>query len=200
MRLFLEGALLGLYGSLSPGPLQAYLLAQSVRNGAVRALPIALVPLASDPPVIAAVLAALAQVPAGLLRALQLVGGAVVLWLAASTLRGAIRPAPVAAREPPRGFLRGALLNFTNPNAWIFWSAVGGPTLAAAWRVRPAEALAFLGGFYALLTAGNAGLVAVAGSAARLGPRFQRALAGVSGIALLGFGAWQLGKAALGAR
>jgi L-lysine exporter family protein LysE/ArgO len=200
VRLFLEGALLGLYGSLSPGPLQAYLLAQSVRNGAARSLPIALVPLVSDPPVIVVVLAALAQVPEGFLRALQVVGGAIVLWLAVTTLRGALRAAPVAAPVPPRGFVRGALLNFTNPNAWIFWSAIGGPTLAAAWRARPADALAFLAGFYALLSVGNGSLVALAGGAARLGPRFQRALAGVSGAALLGFGLWQIGKAALGAR
>ncbi|BDG03766.1 LysE family translocator [Anaeromyxobacter oryzae] len=199
MRLFLEGALLGLYAALSPGPFQAYLLAQSIRNGAARTLPVALVPLTSDPPVIAVVLAALAQVPAGLLRALQVVGGAIVLWLAVTTLQGALRPEPPEARVPPRGFLRAALLNFTNPNAWIFWSAIGGPALATAWRARPADAFAFLAGFYVLLTTGNASFILLAGGAGRLGPRFQRALALVSGAALLGFGIWQVGKAARGA-
>jgi threonine/homoserine/homoserine lactone efflux protein len=200
VALFLEGALLGLYAALSPGPFQAYLLAQSIRNGAVRSLPLALVPLTSDPPVIAVVLAALSQVPEGLLRALQVVGGGIVLWLAVTTLRGALRPERVEARVPPRGFVRAALLNFTNPNAWIFWSAIGGPTLATAWRSRPALGLAFLAGFYALLTAGNGGQILLAGGAARLGPRFQRAVALVSGLALLGFGVWQIAKAAAGTR
>jgi threonine/homoserine/homoserine lactone efflux protein len=198
VKLFLEGALLGLWAALSPGPFQAYLLAQSIRNGAARTLPVAVVPLTSDPPVIAVVLLALSQVPAGLLRALGAVGGAVVLFLAATTLRGALRPSAAEAAAPPRGFVRAALLNFTNPNAWIFWSAVGGPVLATAWRERPALGLAFLAGFYVLLTAGNGALVLVAGGAARLGPRFQRALAAVSGMALLGFGAWQLWRAAVG--
>lgn len=194
--LFYEGALLGLSAAAQPGPFQAYLLAQSVRNGGRRTLPVALVPFASDPPVIAAVLVALAQVPAPLLRALQLAGGGVVLWLAVATLRGLRRPPGDAppARAPPRGFLRATLVNFTNPNAWIFWSAVGGPVLAGAWRAAPLHALAFLAGFYLLLTGGNAALVLAAGSAARLGRGLDRALAGVSGVALLAFGAWQIAK------
>src|SRR5512133_861370 len=169
------GAALGFSAAAQPGPFQAYLLAQSLRNGAARTMPVALVPLVSDPPVIAIVLAVLAQLPAGLLRALQIAGGAVVLWLAASTLR-ALRspPARDAAHPSPRGFLRAALVNFTNPNAWIFWSLVGGPVLAAAWRDRPAGALLFLAGFYVFLIAGNAALVALAAAARRVGPAFER--------------------------
>ncbi len=198
--LFLPGAALGFSAAAQPGPFQAYLLAQSVRNGAARTMPVALVPLVSDPPVIAAVLAVLAQVPAGLLRALQVAGGAVVLWLAASTLR-ALRtpPSADAAAHAPRGFLRAALVNFTNPNAWIFWSLVGGPVLAAAWRERPARALLFLAGFYVFLTAGNAALVALAGGARRLGPAFERGLGLLSALALLGFGAFQVWRGVAGA-
>lgn len=200
MTIFYEGALLGLSAAASPGPFQAYVLTQSLRNGAPRTLPVALVPLVSDPPVIAAVLLALSQVPAGLLQALQVACGLVVLWLAFSTLRALWRPpAAGAGREPPRGFLRAALLNFTNPNAWIFWSAVGGPVLAGAWRASPGRAGAFLAGFYLLLTGGNAALVLAAGSAARLGRGLDRGLAAVSGVALVAFGLWQLGKGLSGA-
>ena len=195
MTLFYEGALLGLSAAAQPGPFQAYLLAQSLRNGAPRTLPVALVPFASDPPVIAVVLLVLSQVPGSLLRALQIAGGAVVLWLALGTLRALRRPAgAVPAREPPRGFLRATLLNFTNPNAWIFWSAVGGPVLAGAWRAAPLHAAAFLSGFYLLLTAGNAALVLLAGAAGRLGHGLDRGLGALSGVALLAFGAWQIAK------
>ncbi len=195
MSILYQGALLGLSAAASPGPFQAYLLAQSLRNGAPRTLPVALVPLVSDPPVIAAVLVALSQVPGRLLEALQLVSGAVVLWLALATLRALWRPPAPRAHEPPRGFLRAALLNFTNPNAWIFWSVVGGPLLVAAWRRAPLEAAAFLAGFYLLLTGGNAALILAAGSAGRLGHGLDRGLGAVSGLALLAFGAWQIARA-----
>jgi threonine/homoserine/homoserine lactone efflux protein len=195
-----QGALLGLSAAASPGPFQAYLLAQSLRSGAPRTLPVALVPLVSDPPVIVATLVALSSLPARLLDGLELASAAVVLWLAATTLRALWRPPPAREREPPRGFLRAALLNFTNPNAWIFWSAVGGPVLAGAWRRAPLEAAAFLAGFYLLLTCGNAALVLLAGNARRLGHGLDRGLGAVSGLALLAFGAWQLarGLSALG--
>jgi threonine/homoserine/homoserine lactone efflux protein len=193
--LFLKGLALGFSAAAQPGPFQAYLLAQSLRNGAARTLPVILVPLVSDPPVIAAVLAVLAQLPAGFLRALQVAGGAVVLWLGAATLRAVARP-PAAgpAHGPPRGFLRAVLVNLTNPNAWIFWSLVGGPILAEAWRAAPARAALFLAGFYLLLVGGNAALVLLAAQASRLGPRFARGLGAASGVALLLLGCWQVGR------
>jgi threonine/homoserine/homoserine lactone efflux protein len=199
VTLFLTGATLGLSAAAQPGPYQAYLLAQSLRNGAARTLPVALVPFVSDPAVIAVVLVVLAQVPAGFLRVLQIVGGAVVLWLAVATLRAARAGGPVEGRAPPRGFVRAAVVNLTNPNAWIFWSLVGGPVLAEAWRDAPVRALAFLAGFYLFLTGGNFALVWLASAASRLGPRFTRALGLVSGAALLAFGLWQIGRGLAGA-
>ncbi len=197
MALFLQGLTLGFSAAAQPGPFQAYLLAQSLRNGARRTLPVGLVPLVSDPPVIAVVLAVLAQVPAGFLRVLQLAGGAVVLWLGAGALRAALAAAPEAdaeAHAPPRGFVRAVAVNFTNPSVWIFWSLVGGPILAEAWRAAPARALVFLAGFYLFLAAGNAALVLLAGQARRLGPRFARGLGVASGLALVVFGLWQVGR------
>ncbi len=200
MVLFLKGLALGFSAAAQPGPFQGYLLAQSLRNGAARTLPVILVPLVSDPPVIAAVLAVLAQLPPGFLRVLQIAGGAVVLWLGAGTLRALARPpADRPAHGPPRGFFRAGVVNFTNPNAWIFWSVVGGPILAEAWRAAPARAAVFLAGFYLLLVGGNAALVFLAGQATRLGPRFARGLGAASGIALLLLGVWQVGRGLAGA-
>ncbi len=199
MPLLLRGLALGLAAAAQPGPFQAYLLAQSLRNGAARTLSVALVPLASDPPVIAVVLAVLSQVPPGLLRALQIGGGVVVLWLAVGALRAAAAAPSAAAIVPPRGFLRAAILNFTNPNAWIFWSLVGGPIVAEAWRADPGRALAFLGGFYLFLVGGNVLLVLAAGQAGRLGPRLGKALGLASGVVLAGFGLLQLTRGIAGA-
>jgi threonine/homoserine/homoserine lactone efflux protein len=198
--LFAQGAALGFSSAAAPGPFQAYLLAEAVRHGPRRSAALALVPLVSDPPLIGAVLAVLTQVPAGFLRALQLAGGGFVLWLGIAGLRALRRasgdaPAPA---EPPRGFVRAVVVNFTNPNAWIFWSLVGGPILASAWRSGPAPALGFLAGFYLLLCGGNAVLVLAFGAAGRLGPGVAKALGGLSAAALLAFGAWQVGRGIAG--
>jgi len=198
LALAAQGALLGLSAAAQPGPFQGYLVAQAIRNGAARSLPLALVPFLSDPPVIAVVLLVLGQVPDDLVRWLGLMGGAVVLWLGVGTLRAAVAAPAVPdhdAAAPPRGLLRATLVNLTNPNAWLFWSLVGGPILTGAWRVSPLRGLTFLAGFYALLTGGNVALVLLAGRAAAAGPRLARTLGVASGLALLVFGVWQVVRA-----
>jgi threonine/homoserine/homoserine lactone efflux protein len=198
VSLFLEGAALGFSAAAQPGPLQAYLLAQSARNGVRRTLPVAAVPLVTDPPLIAVVLAVLAQVPAGFVRGLGVAGGALVVWLGVGALRAARAPARDGpAPVPPSGFVRAHLVNVTNPNAWLYWSVAAGPILAAAWRASPLRALAFLAGFYLLLVGGNVAFVLVAGRAARAGPRLGRALGIASGAALVLFGAWRIAEGIL---
>jgi threonine/homoserine/homoserine lactone efflux protein len=198
LSLFLQGSWLGGSAAAAPGPLQAYLLAQSVRNGAARTVPVACVPLVTDPPLIAIVLAVLAQVPAGFLRGLGLVGGVVVLWLGVGTLRAAFAP-PVspAAGPPPAGFVRAIVVNFTNPNAWLWWSTAAGPILVSAWQTSAPSALAFLAGFYLLLLGGNLLFVFLASRLAGAGPGVARALGMVSGLALVLFGGWRLARSLL---
>ena len=161
-------------------------------------------PLVSDPPVIVACLFALAGLPGGLLRLLSLAGGALLVFLGASTLRGLWRErsgqpgAPgesEATAAPGGGFWRAVLVNLLNPNAWLFWSLVGGPILAGALRSATPQPHAFLGGFYVALTATNAATVLVFGALGRLGPRASRALGGLSAIAFLVLGLAQLWRA-----
>lgn len=206
IALLLQGAVLGLSASAAPGPFQAVLVGESLRRGFSRSAPLALVPLASDAPALALVTLVLTQVPALFLTALTVAGGLVLLGLGAGALRaaltrGAAQP-PELSRSPracrgARGFLRAAAVNVTNPNVWIFWSTVGGPILAGAWRASPAGALAFLAAFYTCIGAGNLVILALAGGLAKLGPRASRGLGFGAGVALLGFGCWQLWRVAV---
>jgi threonine/homoserine/homoserine lactone efflux protein len=201
--LLAQGLALGFSASASPGPFQALLLAQAARLGPRRALHLSLVPLASDPPVIAACLLALAGLPGGLLRLLSLAGGAFLVFLGGSALRDlwGSRHDPPAAGGPAAvptavGFWSAVLVNLLNPNAWIFWSLVGGPILAGALRQSGPHPLAFLGGFYLTLTATNAATVLVFGAVGRLGPGAARALGGLSALAFLVLGLLQLWQGA----
>ncbi len=200
--LLVQGLALGFSASASPGPFQALLLERAARLGPRRALHLALVPLVSDPPIIAGCLLALAGLPAGLLRLLSLAGGALLVYMGGSALRAlwsaradSAGGGPAAA-PPEVGFWRAVLVNLLNPNAWIFWSLVGGPILAEALRRSATQPAAFLGGFYAALTATNAVTVLVFGAVGRLGPRTAQALGGISAAAFLAMGVAQLWRAA----
>jgi len=199
-----QAAALGFSAAASPGPFQALLLARAARVGPRRALHLALVPLVSDPPVIAACLLALSGLPPALLTGLQLLGGALLTWMGASALKGLVRPAEVAAGggapapERGRGFWQAALVNLLNPNAWLFWSLVGGPLLEGALRQGAAQAGLFLAAFYLPLTATHGALVVAFGAVGRLGPGAARALGGISAAAFLALGLAQLWGAARG--
>jgi threonine/homoserine/homoserine lactone efflux protein len=197
--LAVKGLGLGFSAAASPGPLQALLLQAASRTGPLRTLHLALVPLVSDAPVVAACVLALSGLPDGFIRVLQLAGGALLTWMGASALRDLWRPAAgEAAAAPATGFWRAVLVNVTNPNAWIFWSLVGGPILAAALRRAPADALLFLAGFYLSITTTNAALILAFGAVGRLGPGVARGLGGVSAVAFLVLGLAQLWKAGTG--
>ena len=200
--LALDAAVLGFAAAASPGPFQALLIDRAARVGARRALPLSLVPLCSDPPVVVACLLAISGLPPAFVRVLGALGGLLLCWMGWGGLRdlppagaGAADRAAQADRTQPGGFWRAALVNLLNPNAWLFWSVVGGPRLAGALRVSAGEAAGFLLGFYLLITLTNAGLVAAFAAVGALGPRMRRGLAFVSAVAFLGLGLLQLAKA-----
>ena len=56
----------------------------------------------------------------------------------------------------------------------------------------PARGIAVLVGFYSVMIAGTATTIVIFGMAKKLGPGFSRAVAGISAVALAGFGAYLL--------
>lgn len=192
-------ALLGIgYGfaaAVQPGPLQTYLISQALLNGWRKSLPTALAPLISDGPIIALCLLVLSQVPMALQRILYIAGGCFVLYLA----YGAYRSWKSFDQRPPfdntgsgGSLLRAALTNALAPGAYFFWTLVTGPILIRGWRESPINGLSLLLGFYISIISGFAALIILFGSARQLGPRVNRALLGISAIALFCFGLYQL--------
>lgn len=191
----LQGLTLGFSAAASPGPFQAYLLSQTLKNGWRRTLPAALAPLLSDGPIIALVLLALTQTPAWFLKMLQIAGGLFLLYLA----RGAYRDSKTAdftqqvTEEPvQQSLLQATLVNALNPNPYIFWSVVAGPILLEGWRQSARLGMSFVIGFYGTLIGGFAGFILLFASARRLDPRLSRILSAISAIALFVFGLYQL--------
>ena len=69
---------------------------------------------------------------------------------------------------------------------------VTGPILLKGWRETPVNGIGFLIGFYVTLISSLAALILIFGTAAKLGPKFNRMLLGISAIALTCFGLYQL--------
>jgi hypothetical protein len=83
-------------------------------------------------------------------------------------------------------------MNLFSPGPYIFWSLVTGPILLRGWRETPNYGIGFLSGFYVTIVSSIAAIILVFGAARELGPKVNRALIGVSAIALFCFGLYQL--------
>jgi threonine/homoserine/homoserine lactone efflux protein len=202
--LILQGFFLGLSAGTQPGAFQAYLIARALRGGWRRTWSAALAPLISDGPIVLLCVLVLTYVPDWFTRGLRLVGGVYLLYLAWQVwlvLRAEWRAQAGAESKTGlegQSIFQAALLNLINPAPWIFWSTVAGPTFLRGWRSTPLDGLGFLLGFYATMLSVLMATVAVFSAAGRLDARIVRALNLVSGLALLGFGLYQVGTAILG--
>jgi len=191
----IQGIGYGFAAAVQPGPFQTYLISQTLTKGWKRTLPAALAPLISDGPIIALCLLVLSQVPSWLQRFLYLAGGLFVLYLAYGTYKSWKNFDPnalYAETGTQQSVLKAALINTLNPNPYIFWSLVTGPILLAGWRETPIHGLGFMAGFYVAMVLGFCAIIAAFGSARQFGPKVNRALLGVSAIALFCFGLVQL--------
>lgn len=190
----------GLALGSTPGPVQAVLLAESVQGGVARGFRA----LAGANTVFGALLLCLAlglslAVPRGVaLAALQVAGGALLIWLSIDAFRQLRKLTGVGAASAGRfavpPYTRGALAVLLNPGGWLFLAAVASPLLAQAnqhdgmtWSLAVAAAM------IAGIAAGDsatvlAGAFAVRRARGRAGQWVRCALA----VLLAGFGGWLL--------
>ena len=190
-----QGIGYGFAAAVQPGPLQTFLISQALMKGWRKSLSAALAPLISDGPIIALCLLVLSQVPGWLQRFLYIAGGLFILYLAFGAYRSwksfdPRLPSPEAGAR--QSLLKATLTNVLGPGAYIFWTLVTGPILIRGWRETPLHGLSFMLAFYITMILSLCAIMIVLGSARQLGPRVNRALLGISAIALVGFGLYQL--------
>jgi len=189
----LQGLSLGLSGAASPGPFQAFIIGKTLQNGWQRTLPAVLAPLISDGPIILLMVLVLTNMPPDILGGIQIAGGIFVLYLAWKSIQAYLNFQLVGSTGETRQTLWQAVAtNFLSPGPYVFWSMLAGPALVKGWKETPANGLVFLFGFYFAMIGALILLVVLFGVARQLGPRVNRALIGLSALALLGFGLCQL--------
>jgi len=181
--------------AVQPGPLQTYLISQSLTRGYRRTLPAAFSPLISDGPIIVLVLFLLSSLPRWFVNVLQLAGGFFLLYLAFNawkTWRDYDVEKAAQVQSSQQTLLRATIVNLLNPNPYLGWSLVMGPLLLNAWQETPADGIALLVGFYATLVVSLIGTIVLFSTARNLGPRVSRVMIGISAIALGCFGFYEL--------
>lgn len=148
----LSGAAFGLSAGITPGPLLALVIAQTLAHGPREGGKVALAPLLTDTPIILAAIV-LTRSAAGhgpVLGTITLCGAAFLLYCSLDCLR--FRPPGSGPEGPqpqkaPGSIRKGVLANFLNPGPYLFWTTVGAPlTMQALEHGWPVLAC-FLGAF-----------------------------------------------------
>jgi len=191
----IQGIGYGFAAAVQPGPFQTYIVTQTLNNGWRNTLLAAFAPLISDGPIIALVLLVLSQVPEWMQRFLYVASGLFVLYLAINAFIGWRNFETASVVAPPssqQSLFRAAIMNVLSPGPYIYWSLVTGPILLVGWREAPANGIGFLIGFYMAMILSLAGTIILFGAARHLGPKVNRAMLGMSVVALACFGFYQL--------
>ena len=146
------GMILGLTAGISPGPLLALVISETLRHGKMEGIKIALVPLASDIPIIAVSLIFLSWFARTqtALAIVAFVGSVFVAYLGYDCLktRGLASDTKLSGIKPAG---KGILVNILNPHPYLFWITVGAPIVFKAWQVNGWAVAAFFLSFYLLL-------------------------------------------------
>jgi threonine/homoserine/homoserine lactone efflux protein len=196
-----QGLSFGFSAAVAPGPFLAFLLSQTLIGGWRRALPLTFAPFVTDGPIIALALVVLTQAPNWFVRALNVVGGLLLLYLAKGAFdvyRNWQGTAAPPSEPTGNSFFKAVAMNAVSPGPYIFWSTVGAPTLVQGWAESPANAIGFLVAFYVAIIAGMWAYVILFATASRIDARITRTLNLLSAIMLLGFGLYRIWQGIVG--
>lgn len=188
----LLGSGLAFAAAIQPGPTQAYLLSRTVAIGWKRTLPASLAPVLSDGPVAFIALFVLSRLPDTFQDVLRFAGGLLLVWLAVSAYRGSKRDEIGVTGSGPRSLFEATLVNLLNPNPYLGWALVLGPSTLAAWSESRLFAFVLVGSFYVTMVASLAVMIFLSGATGLLNERRRRVLVLVSAALLFGFGGYLL--------
>lgn len=190
-----QGLVLGGTAAAQPGPLQAYLLSQTLHHGWRKTIPAAFAPLLSDGPIVLFVLLLLTSTPEWSLSVLQVIGGLFLLYLAYGAFKNfktAVTTLPQPINISNQSLFKATLMNILSPNPYIFWATIAGPIFIAGWREQPLYGVGFVLGFYLTLVGGFLAFVALFAQTKRLDRKTARMLSGISALALFLFALYQI--------
>lgn len=181
--------------AVQPGPLQTYIISQTLKKGWRSTLPAAFAPVISDIPIFILILFLLSTMPDSFIFILRIGGGLFLLFLGFRAFKSwqEFDANETTLNESGQQTLFNAVfVNLLNPAPYLGWSLIMGPTFIEGWKRTPINGIAMIIGFYVTMILTLAGIIVLFGFARKMGPRVSKILLGFSSIVLFTFGIYQL--------
>ena len=151
---------LGFVAGISPGPIFALVITETLKHGKKEGIRLACVPLITDIPIIILSLLLLSLLADynTWLGILTLLGAVFLLYLAYENLSYI----PQQHLGPGRinSFSKGIIANFLSPHPYLFWILIGGPMIVKANKIHSILPYLFVMAFYLMLV-GSKLLIAI---------------------------------------
>ena len=180
---------------VQPGPLQTYIISQTLKKGWRSTLPAAFAPVISDVPIVILILFLLSTVPDNFVILLRIGGGLFLLYLGFMAFKSWKEydvDNTISKGSGKQTLFSAVLVNILNPNPYLGWSLILGPLFLEGWRIAPVNGIALIIGFYLTLIITLAGTIILFTFARKFGPKVSKLLLGLSSIVLFAFGIYQL--------
>lgn len=151
-ELMAMGAILGLAAGISPGPLLALVITETIKKNKIAGIKIALAPLITDLPIITAAFLVLSYATRlyFIMSVISFAGAVFLSYLGFECFKSGELPTS-GNRTRSGSLFKGVAANILNPHPYLFWITVGTPLAMKAIEISVFTAILFFGSFYVML-------------------------------------------------
>ena len=151
LAMVIAGLTLGFSSGISPGPLFALTISETLKFGTKTGFRVATVPLLTDTPIVIGSIYLLSEISElnNIFAAISIFGAIFLFYFGFESLFP--KPNLLKSESKFSSVQKAVIANYLNPNPYIFWIAVGGPLFVGALSVSIWNALIFIFTFYLML-------------------------------------------------
>lgn len=154
------GSLLGLTAGISPGPLLALAITETLAHGKKEGFKIAISPLITDFPIIAVIFFFISKISkySIIISVISFAGAIFMAYLGYGSIKTEGLKTDEAISKS-KSMTKGVIANFLSPHPYLFWLTIGAPILIKAYEIHIMILIIFLTSFYVLLIGSKIAIV-----------------------------------------
>jgi len=148
----LLGLFFGTVAGISPGPLLALVISQTIKHNKKEGIKIAITPVITDLPIILISIFILSRLAdySQIIGFIFILGAVFILYLGYECFFSRHIHMEIYNYKI-QSVKKGVLANILSPHPYLFWITIGGPAILKAYQINLVSTVFFIGGFYCFL-------------------------------------------------